>query len=133
MSYYSEQNPNPAMASPYHMNMPPPQPQPYYPPPMQQQQQFTVTQNPPIHKIRDWIVWSIINIFLGWFLLGIIALIFSILCRSRKQSNNYEDARAMSTIALICNIVATVLGLLSWIGFIIWLVFYIRLVKEISN
>lgn len=129
MSYYPEQVNSPPMAV-YNPNIAPPPPQQFYPPPAQP---FVAMPDPAIRKVRDWLAWSIINIILGWFILGIIALIFSILCRSRKRSNDYQEARSMSTAALVCNILATIVGVLSWIGFIIWLVFYVRLVKEISS
>lgn len=86
-----------------------------------------------IANIRDWLVWSIINLLIGWGLGGIIPLIFSILCRSNKRSNDVHSARTMSTLALVFNIIATIGGILGWVGFIIWIVIYVRLLKEITQ
>ncbi|UJR10383.1 hypothetical protein I4U23_014588 [Adineta vaga] len=58
--------------------------------------------------IRDYLVWSIINVFLGGFLLGIVAVVFSILTRTRKQEGDLEGARTMSKITLVVNILITI-------------------------
>ncbi|CAF1163029.1 unnamed protein product [Adineta steineri] len=78
--------------------------------------------DPSIAQIRDWLPWSITNIFIGWCLLGFLPLIFSLICRSRKTSNDASGARTMSTLALNFNILVTLVGLAAWIGLIIALV-----------
>lgn len=88
---------------------------------------------PEVHKIRDWLPWSIISIFIGWGFGGIIPLIFSIICRSNKRKNDVQGARSMSNLALVFNILITIGGILGWIGFIIWIVWYVRFINEISN
>jgi hypothetical protein len=75
--------------------------------------------DPSINQIRDWLPWSITNIFLGWLLIGFIPLIFSIICRSRKRANNASGARTMGTFALIANILVTLAGIAAWIGLIV--------------
>jgi hypothetical protein len=81
-----------------------------------------VTSTPEIHKIRDWLPWSIINVFLGWGFGGIVPLIFTMLCRNNKRKNNIKDARTMSTLALVFNIIATIGGIAGWIFLIVLLV-----------
>ena len=88
---------------------------------------------PEVHKIRDWLPWSIISLIIGWGLGGVLPLIFSIICRSRKRTNDYEGARTMSTLALVFNIIITICGILAWIGFIIGLIFYVRAVNDVVN
>ncbi|CAF3750028.1 unnamed protein product [Adineta steineri] len=98
---------------------------PVYSPPINQ---FVPT--PEISTIRDWLPWSIINLFIGWGLGGILPLIFSIVCRSNKRSNDISTARAMSTLALVFNIIITLCGIASWIGFIVWLVIFLKVVNN---
>ncbi len=89
--------------------------------------------SPEIHKIRGCLPWSIINILLGWLLGGVIALICSIMCRDKKRRNDVHGARSMSTLALVINIISTLVGIAGWI-FIIWyIVLYVRLVKDTSR
>jgi hypothetical protein len=78
--------------------------------------------DPSIAQIRDWLPWSIANIFVGWCFLGFIPLVYSLICRSRKASNNVSGARAMSKLALIFNILVTLVGVAAWIGLIVALV-----------
>jgi len=85
---------------------------------------------PEVHKIRDWLVWSIISVFVGWGLVGVIPLIFSIICRSNKRSNDIQGARLMSTLALVFNIIITLAGIAGWIALIVWLVIYFRIVND---
>ncbi|UJR14203.1 hypothetical protein I4U23_001196 [Adineta vaga] len=113
-----------AYSAPYSSNIP----QPNYLPP---QNQFIPA--PDIHKIRDWLPWSIVSILIGWGLGGIIPLIFSILCRSNKRSNDYQTARLMSNLALVFNIIITIGGIAAWIGFIVWLVIYIRILNSVTS
>ncbi|CAF0738252.1 unnamed protein product [Adineta ricciae] len=118
--------PYPANAT---MQPPPPpsssQPPLYYPPQVQYVSP-AATQN-----IRDWLPWSIINIFIGWGLAGVLPLVFSILCRSHKRSNDFHSAQTMSKLALVFNILITIGGVLAWIGFIVWLVLYIKVINDI--
>lgn len=79
---------------------------------------YRVPADPSIAQIRDWLVWSIINIFIGWLFIGIIPLIFSLVCRSYKKSNNITGAKTMSTFALILNILITLCGIAGWIALI---------------
>ncbi len=74
---------------------------------------------PEIRLVHEWLIWSIVNIFLGWGLGGIIPLICSILCRYYKRMNNLKRAETMSKFALITNIIGTTSGIIGWIVFII--------------
>lgn len=109
-------------------NYPPSAPLPYngqYPP--------AFIPSDEVHKIRDWLPWSIISLILGWGLGGLIPLIFSIVCRSNKRRNDIQGARLMSNLALIFNILITIGGIAGWIGFIIWIVWYVRYVRDLTN
>jgi hypothetical protein len=87
------------------------------------------TIDPSIAGIRDWLPWSIINLFIGWLLGGILPLVFSLICRSNKSSNNASGARTMSTLALIFNILVTLGGIGAWIALIVTLVFVGKVVN----
>jgi hypothetical protein len=75
-----------------------------------------------IHKIRDWLPLSIVNLFLGCGIGGVIPFIFSMLCRSNKQNNDVNNARTMSTLALMFNIIVTIGGSIGWICLICFVV-----------
>jgi hypothetical protein len=81
--------------------------------------------------IKDYLVWSLINLFCGWGIGGFIPLIFSILCRNYKSVNDYSGAQSMSTIALIFNIIVTVAGTIGWIIFIIIMAIYIAAINSL--
>jgi hypothetical protein len=68
--------------------------------------------------IKDYLIWSIINLVCGWGL-GLIPLIFSILCRNSKMVNDVSGAQSMSTLALVSNIIISILGGIGWLSFII--------------
>jgi len=59
--------------------------------------------------VPDYLVWSIISVLYGG-ILGIIALIFSFLCRNDLDAGRYDSARRNSNIAFWCNVIC--LGLL---------------------
>jgi len=86
--------------------------------------------NPSITQIRDWLPWSIVNIFIGWLFAGIVPLIFSIVCRSHKRTNNESGARTMGTLALVFNILVTLGGIAGWITLIVLVVI---VNKEVST
>lgn len=62
-------------------------------------------------KIRDWLPWSIGNLFIGGLLIGLIPLSLSMGCRESKKRNDITSAKRKSTHALIANIVVTILGI----------------------
>jgi hypothetical protein len=84
--------------------------------------QYMVAPAVDINQINDWLVWSIINLIVGWGT-GLLPLIFSLVCRNNKNSNNISGARTMSTLALVFNILATVGGLMGWVAVIFLWVF----------
>jgi len=81
-----------------------------------------VTRTPEIDKIREWLPWSIINIFIGLGLGGIMPLIFSLLCRNNKRNNDFNGARTMSTLALVFNVIVTLSGIAGWISLIFFII-----------
>ncbi|UJR18280.1 hypothetical protein I4U23_005183 [Adineta vaga] len=90
-------------------------------------------QNPEILQIRDWLPWSIVNIFIGWIFAGILPLIFSLICRSYKQSNNISGARTMSTLALVFNILVTLSSIAGYIGLIVAIVLASQATRHVTN
>lgn len=106
---------------------------PFYMPPTDQNQSY---QNPPtvnvqsdMSKIRDWLPWSIASLFLT-VPLGILPLVFSLVCRSKKRKNDINGARTMSTLALVFNIISAITGVLAILGFF---VYFIVLTQRMGN
>ena len=87
----------------------------------------------PQPKIRDYLAWSILNVFIGVFVLGLVALIMSIFVRNHRRDGDFAKARTYSGIALACNIVATVLGLIVWGVVIYYIVRTVTTVTHIAN
>jgi hypothetical protein len=88
-----------------------------------------VTTTSDIDKIREWLPWSIINIFIGWGLGGVLPLIFTLLCRFNKRNNDLQGARTMSTLALVFNILVTLGGIAGWI----WLIIFFAYLRRVYN
>jgi hypothetical protein len=113
---------------------PPPMPAPMYMPSSYPYYPYQYPQapaaEPEIKKIRDWLAWSIISIFLGGLIPGFLPIIFSLICRSKKGKNDIHGARTMSTLALVFNIICTIFGILGLIGIFIYLFVY---TKQMGN
>lgn len=118
---------------------PPPQ-QPMYPShpmviaPMQIPYQGVIVINnnfmhPEISRIRDYLVWSIINVFVGGFILGIIAVLLSIQTRNRKLIGDIQGARSMSKVTLIFNILITIVSFCLTAFLIVYFVFFVSFVN----
>lgn len=125
---YPNLNPNPN---------PNPQPNPYpHPIPHPYPQGYPTATNAPtvypaqirvdIGKIQDWLPWSIVNIFLGGLIPGIIPLIFTLVCRDKKKKNDLKGARTMSKLALASNIIVTFVAIAAVIAVIIYFTLWPR-------
>lgn len=106
---------------------------PYYPYQYPQAPMAPVAPSADVRKIRDWLPWSIINLFLGGLLLGLLPLIFSIICRSNKKKNNAASAKTMSTLALVFNILVTVVSVIIAVGLFIYLFVYTQQLKTVYS
>ena len=73
---------------------------------------------PDASQVRDWLPWSIVSVFLGMIFIGVLPLIFSLLCLRSKKRNDLQGAQKMGKVALVLNIVVTIIGIVAWIGFI---------------
>jgi len=104
------------MAAPFYM----PSHYQYYP----YQYPQVPTAQPDIRKIRDWLPWSIINLFIGGLILGLLPLIFSLISRNKKGKNDINGARTMGTLALVFNIIITIIGIASLIALFVYLFVY---------
>ena len=102
----------------------------FYFPPVQKSMEAPQLKTQPI---RDWLAWSIINIFVAWGLFAFVPLIFSLMCRSKKRKNNINGAQTMSTLALVFNITLTVLGVFGWISLIIYIIVYYAVINKSTS
>ena len=75
--------------------------------------------------IRDYMVWSIVNIFLGGILFGLAALLLSIQTRARKEAGDLLGARRMSKITLLFNVFTTLISFVAAAFLIIYLVYFV--------
>ncbi|CAF0872964.1 unnamed protein product [Rotaria sp. Silwood1] len=67
--------------------------------------------NKSIESLREWFIWSYLNVILGSVILGIIAIGCSLRTNKFKERKNYEKAKKWSYITLIVNCLATLSGL----------------------
>ena len=71
-------------------------------------------------NIRTYLTWSIITTLCCFPLLGVPAIIFSVLCGSDLKSGNYDSAAKRSSIAFYCNVIGLLLACLQ-IGLVLLL------------
>ena len=76
-----------------------------------------VASGPP-PKIPDYLIWSIITLCCCNMILGMVALVFSVLCRNDIDARRYEQAMEKSKIAFWCNVGAIALALLAIVVYI---------------
>ena len=74
--------------------------------------------------IQDYLAWSIVNIFMGGLLLGIVAIFLSLQTRKRKEKGDLFGARQMSKITLLFNIGTTLVSCVATAFFIIYFVYH---------
>jgi hypothetical protein len=89
----------------------------------------TTNVQPDIHKIRDWLTWSIISLFLGGFIPGFLPLMFSLVCRSIKKKNEIHGARLTGNLALLFNIIITFLAVAVLIGLFIYILIFTQMIR----
>jgi hypothetical protein len=81
-------------------------------------------------KVRDWLTWSIISLFIGGLIPGFLPLMFSLICRSIKKKNEIHGARLTSNCALMFNIIITILGAAVLIGVFIYLLVFTQMIRN---
>lgn len=102
------------------------------PPPYTESPVYPLPMTPDISYINDYLSWSIVNVFLGWGFLGIIPLVFSIVCRNNKSINNLNGAETMSSLAFIFNILITIGGLIGWVVFTVFMYINIYAIHNLT-
>jgi len=112
---------------------PPNQPQGYQTPPPGYQAPPPGYQGAPYAmgqpQIPNYLVWSIINIFLC-MILGIIATIKSSEVNTKLAQGDYAGAEAASNTAKTLNIVGTILGSIGCLG---WIAYMIAIAAAVSS
>ncbi|CAF1170294.1 unnamed protein product [Rotaria sp. Silwood1] len=68
-----------------------------------------------VRLINDWLCWSIFNLICGGSVMSFITVALSIICRSKKSTNDYENAQLTSKLALIFNFFITIGTIIGWI------------------
>jgi predicted RNA-binding Zn-ribbon protein involved in translation (DUF1610 family) len=78
------------------------------------------TYSSPPH-VPDYLIWSIISVlYAGVF--GIIALVFSILCRNDLSAGRYDSAMSNSKVAFWCNVIPLIILVFAVASFIVFAV-----------
>ncbi|CAL8375944.1 unnamed protein product [Arctogadus glacialis] len=86
-------------------------------------QHTVVTIGNPVEHPRDYVVWSICNLFHGNPLcFGLVALIFSIKARDMKVTGDLQRARGYSKWALGFNVAALFILFLTIFTLVIWII-----------
>lgn len=80
-----------------------------------------------IESIREWLIWSYLNVIFGTVILGIIAIGCSFRTHKFKRRQNYKKAYKWSHVTFAVNFIATLSGLTIF-GYLIFLYF-----RNISN
>lgn len=108
---------------------PPPPPPPQYPmyPPSPYVYPYPNPSAQPHSKIRDYLPWSIVNVFLGGIILGLIAIFLSFNVKKRSRRGDYMGAEKLSVITLLWNIFASIAGVVIWA-----LIIYAIVIKILS-
>lgn len=65
--------------------------------------------------IRDYLIWSFIVTLLGFSLLGLFSIAYSLDTRKFRSQSNWKQARRCSRKALILNLIATFISVVEWI------------------
>lgn len=79
----------------------------------------------PIYKPRNYLVWSILNAIFCSLPFGIAAIVFSSMTRDANDIGDFNAASKNSKRALIFNVIALVIGLISFILLFIFIVILI--------
>ena len=73
-----------------------------------------------INEIENHMVWSVLNILFCCFCLGFVACYYSTETKNYKIQGNFQAALAASRSARTINIIATVLGVIITINYVIY-------------
>lgn len=82
------------------------------------------------NRIRDYFLWSLLNIFLGGFFLGFIAVFFSRQTQRYDQLGDLRRAKRFSIFALLCNLFITVVFFSVLTSVVVYLVYFMSYVDE---
>ncbi|CAI9546632.1 unnamed protein product [Staurois parvus] len=94
--------------------------------PSQGNQATVVTILPEIPPVRDHVLWSMFNtMYMNIFCLGLLALVFSIKSRDRKQLGDRSGAISYGSTARCMNIAATSLSILFCLATFIMVMIFI--------
>jgi len=80
-----------------------------------------------IESLRDWLIWSYLNVIIGAVIFGVIAIGCSFRTNKFKRRQNYKKAYKWSYVTLVVNLIGTLCGLTIF-GYLIFLYF-----RSISN
>jgi Na+/proline symporter len=71
-----------------------------------------------IKSLREWFIWSYLNVIIGGVILGLIAIGCSFRTNKFKQRQNYSKANKWSRVTFIVNSLTTLCGL-TFFGYLI--------------
>ena len=73
-------------------------------------------------RTSDFLVWSIVNLIVFFYLwiIWLPALTCSLLSKDRYRRRNYTDGKSLATISLILNVICSILGTMGYLLIIVY-------------
>jgi len=76
-----------------------------------------------IESVREWFIWSYLNVLMGGVILGLIAIACSLRTNKFKERQNYLKAKKWSYVTFIVNFLTT-LSSLTYLEYLIFRYFF---------
>jgi H+/Cl- antiporter ClcA len=77
-----------------------------------------------IESVREWFIWSYLNVLMGGVILGLIAIACSLRTNKFKERQNYLKAKKWSYVTFIVNFLTT-LSSLTYLEYLIFRYFFL--------
>lgn len=81
-------------------------------------------------NIRDYFLWSLLNIFLGGFFLGVVAIFLSRQTQRYQELGDLRRAKRFSIFALLWNLFITVVFFSVLTFVVVYLVYFMSYIDE---
>jgi H+/Cl- antiporter ClcA len=86
-----------------------------------------------IESLREWFIWSYLNVIIGGVIFGLIAVGCSLRTNKFKERRNYSKANKWSYVTLIVNCIVTLGGLTGFVFLIFIYSQHITMEQKLST